>query len=86
MKDRRLGQFTITFDLIDRNPEIVREMMSDLIVVRAESMWHFRAIDYIAVGPPFEEVPEALRVPTYHAEIRQEPNGDVKFVGWRPAE
>lgn len=66
---RRLGKFTISWDLIEDNPEIVRELLSKMIVIRAETMYHYRHIEYVALCEDFEVLSEGCRIPDYDIQI-----------------
>lgn len=85
IRDRRAGRFVIAHSLINGYPEVVKEIMKDLIVVRALDCNYFRGIEYVAIGTPFKEVPDGQLVPRYEPEFWRE--GDqMIFRGWREIE
>ncbi len=66
---RHVGKFTISWHLIDHNPNIVRQLLSKMIIVRAESMHATNEIEYIAICEEFSYVELGQIVPTYEIEI-----------------
>lgn len=66
---RRLGKFSISWVLIDDNPQVVRQLLSKMIIVRAETLYHDRSIEYIAMCDDFDVIPEGMIVPQYDIEI-----------------
>lgn len=73
MNDHRLGRFTLTRACIDQDRDAARLVMSACIVVRAEMRWAEDAIDYTAISPHFEAVPEGNVIPIYEWEISCQP-------------
>lgn len=67
VRDRRIGRFSITLDIIERYPETVRCALRDMIVVRAEMVYWSESIDYVAISPLFAEAPPNLDIPVYAA-------------------
>ena len=58
MKNRRLGTFKISRYMIENNPKIVKRVMSECIIVRAELSYVMDAIEYTAISDWFDEVQE----------------------------
>lgn len=85
MRDRRIGKFSLGFHLIDNCPEQVRAALRDVIVLRAETMYHASRIDYVGVHPSFATKPDAQEPREYIAEIKCKGDGSVESVTWRPA-
>ena len=71
MNSQQLGKFFISEDLIRNNPEIVAEAFKDmqLVVVRAESQFIHRELEYAGISPKFEEIKKGMVVPTYFVNI-----------------
>jgi hypothetical protein len=63
--DRRIGKFYISTELIEFNPEIVKKIMSRMIVVRAELLYHTFSIEYHAISSLFEPVNIGECTPEY---------------------
>ena len=74
---RRLGKFYIDTALIESSPGTVFEILSTVIVVRAEMRWDMDAIEYIGISHSFECLPCGRRVPEYKAIFEQ-----GRFTGW----
>lgn len=73
---RRVGRFYIDQDVVLKNPEFVQKVMSKVIVVRCESIWHINSFEYIAISNRFEEIDEAVIPPFYEVALK---NGFVSF-------
>lgn len=78
MRDRRLGHFQITFDLINDAPDQARLILHGVIVVRAEAMFATGWIAYVGICDAFEPVEPGLLAPTYTAVLV-----GGKSVEWR---
>ena len=72
IKNRRLGKFYITFDAIETDYEYVRQVMGEVIVLRAEALLHGFMIEYIAVSKHFDIVEPGFEMPEYKAMIHSE--------------
>ena len=55
MTARRIGRFSIDRALIESHPEVVRELMSRVIVVRCELHYAEDRFEYVALSPHFAE-------------------------------
>lgn len=62
---RTLGKFNICLDMIEDNPDKVRDLLHQVIVIRAEIDYADNAVEYVAIGDQFEEVPFGQTVPWY---------------------
>lgn len=68
MRCRRLGRFFVHDRfLVDLEPGEVPPVFQGMVVLRAESSWIRPGIDYLAMHPQFDEVPEGSIVPVYEA-------------------
>ena len=65
MQDRRLGNFRISLKVIEQEPKLARAILKDVIVLRAECLWHMGYIDYVGTHPQFDVVLEYLHAPNY---------------------
>lgn len=66
-----IGCFSIPRIIIDSHPEVAKEILKDLIIVRAEMMFWSNSIEYTALNDQFET--EEGYMPTcYHAIIRKD--------------
>ena len=72
IKNRRLGKLYITFDAIETDHEYVRQVMGEVIILRAEAFYHSCMIEYIAVSKHFDIVEEGFMMPEYRAIIHFE--------------
>lgn len=71
---RRGGRFKLPVDLIESEPEAVMKFMSGLIVVRAEMMFEQKMIEYTALSPQFELLPEGSEYPLYDGTMDEDGN------------
>lgn len=63
--NRRLGCFEIPLLYLDHNHMPVQRIMSRCIIVRAEVLYHARAIRYTAISGLFDVVPDHQMPPDY---------------------
>ena len=68
---RKLGKFTTSWDAIDHMPQVVRGVLSRMIVVRAEALYDMRAIEYTAICDDFDSVPLGQKPPFYEIEVSE---------------
>lgn len=78
MKDLRRGKFLINMDLIDKYPEIVRKIMSKVIVIRAECLYG-ETIEYVAISTEFDKLKHGNLIPKYNSIINRG-TGEVSFA------
>lgn len=76
MKPRRLGKFQIASHNIEDHPEMVRQIMSQVIVVRCEQMYDTDSFSYTAISEHFDEVELGQMTPEYQVMI----NSDCKIT------
>ena len=79
MKDMRLGSFRIGKNFIDDNPELVRQVMGRMIIVRAEYMFG-SYINYTALSPEFDKVGEGYKAPEYEVIITNKMKGKKQVL------
>ena len=82
MKDRRIGKFDMSLDHINNRPKVVLAVLSGSIVVRAESLWHKSAVEYVAINEAFDPVPDGVEPPRYDVLVQDLIGGkySVRFV------
>lgn len=61
----RLGVFRVPYEIIKEEPEFVRKVMGECIIVRAEYMYVYKAIEYQAISDRFDEIEEGQLLPVY---------------------
>ena len=66
---RRLGKFSIDRDYIDTHPDTVQQILSTVIVVRAEMMWDMDRIEYIGISHSFEALSCGGKTPWYLPKV-----------------
>lgn len=72
MKPRRLGKFQIAHHNIEDHPEMVRQIMAEVIVVHCEQMYHTASIHYTALSEHFEDVALGQEIPEYTVIVGSE--------------
>lgn len=65
MNDNRIGRFSISRQMIERDPATVRAVMGRCIIVRCEMLYAFDHLEYMAISPDFYEVEEGSVIPEY---------------------
>ena len=75
---KRLGQFSISRDLVDGSPWIVQRIMSQCIIIRAELMHINNVIEYHAISHRFDLVKDGEITPRYMWKFS--PETDIEAV------
>ena len=80
-KDRRIGRFSVTMEMVKEEPAAVAEAFADLRVVPivAEPSMLLDGIDYRAWSPRFDQVGEHRDVPWYDLEVTKADDGAVSY-------
>jgi hypothetical protein len=68
---QNLGIFRLSEALIEDHPELVMRLLGRTIILSAKPALPEREIEYLALSPEFEEIPDEAAIPVY----------DVKTVG-----
>ena len=76
---KHLGRFTISTGFLAHAWSItsVQAVLKDCIVVRAETMWHLQAIEYVAFHPDFDPIAPGEAAPLYQCLITTSEDGSV---------
>ncbi len=76
------AKFEVSMGLIDNNPEDVTKIFADVLVIRAEAMYHKKTIEYIGWSKHFRELESSEATPIYIAECTRDEDGKltVKWV------
>jgi hypothetical protein len=75
MEKMRRGKFKIPYRMIDQSPDMLRALMSHMIVVRAESLYFNNEVEYHAISPLFDVIELGQMVPQYLIEANQTETG-----------
>lgn len=62
---RRLGKFTINRELIHLRPTLVQLILRDIIIIKAEMLFHIDAIEYTGLSDHFKFI-EDHELPLYY--------------------
>ena len=76
---RRYGCFKIAWFHIEDNPKLVREIMGQCIILRAEALYATREIEYIAESDWFDRIEEGFIAPMYEINIVKDGN-NIKWM------
>jgi hypothetical protein len=68
----RLGQFEIGLDLIAEMPDLVRRIMGECIIMRAEYLYDRKCVTYTAIHDAFEEREQGTAAPIYEPSYDQD--------------
>lgn len=74
--DRHLGKFTISSKVINDHPDIAREILKDIIILRAEALDYANEYDYVGISDNFEICEKGCQVPEYEAIIEKVESGE----------
>lgn len=81
-KERKIGKFYIPNYVLETDRELVRQVLSGIIVVRAEQRYDYDAIEYIGFADCFVDVPEGQLPPEWEARFEVNEEGSARFAGW----
>lgn len=88
----RLGRFHVKLAHVDRFPELVRQLMADVLILEATQHYDTRSIHYLGEGPAFALIHEGTRAPIYgvvevtEPDLRSGHRGLVRLVALRFSE
>ena len=75
----RVGKFSISNIMLERNFGIVRSILSKCVVVRCEMIFANNLLEYVAISPEFDEREPGETIPEYEVQIGD--NGkNIRFV------
>ena len=80
IKNRHIGKFKISDEMINHNPEVVKGIMGQCIIIGARHDDGNRLTEYIAINDRFAEVDTNL--PEYKAEALRYPSGEFD-IWWK---
>lgn len=66
MPDKRVGRFTVTYDIL-KNPMDYVRLFDGMVVVKIEDLYMQGLLEYTAYGSMFEPLSEGRLVPEYVA-------------------
>ncbi len=73
LKERRIGRFEVPVEIINENPDVVRAIMGEVIVLKADVLYHRKAMLYDAICPQFDEADEGvLDLPFYDINVAED--------------
>ena len=67
--DKRIGRFAMSRQLAERDQETARAVMGRCLIVRCEMMYAHDTLEYVAISPDFDEVPDGMIAPAYDVII-----------------
>ena len=79
VKSTRFGVFYFQVDLLENDQEIIKDVMSKCIVIRAECLLSRRVIEYTALSELFDEVPIGAEIPEYNILFTKGKEGAVTW-------
>ena len=68
----KLGSFEIGMDLIEEMPDLVRRIMGECIIMRAEYIYERKCVVYTAMHDAFEEREQGSPAPAYEPSYDQD--------------
>ena len=74
----RYGKFTIDRSFIEDHPDVVLQVMANVIVIKAELLWAEKVMDYVGLSEDFEEVEPGAVTPSYEVQF----DSDTFAVTW----
>ena len=74
---RRLGRFHVSRMLLREQPEQLRPLFAEMIVVEAQMRWERNSVEYLAMSDRFEPAEEGVMCPFYKITFRRDEEGRV---------
>jgi hypothetical protein len=75
----RIGRFRISDILIEKAPGEIMQLMSNMIITRAEHRFFSRQMEYEAFSPLFRENGVCENIPFYEIIATVDPDGNITF-------
>lgn len=69
IKEKQMGVFSLSHDLITKHPGVVRKFLSKMLIIKAEFLYINMGIEYTAYGKDFLPVAVGIRPKEYELEI-----------------
>lgn len=79
---RKLGTFSIPHEWIEDVPELVQEILSTVIVVKAEYGWVSGHIEYTGISHSFAPIEQGKVTPSYRIIISEDHLVRPEFICW----
>lgn len=86
LTDRRVGMFRVAVEIINTDPEAVRAVMADVVVVKADFHTFSGTVEYVALCDDFPAVRPAEPIPYYRPELHKGADGRTRLLGWSGGE
>lgn len=67
MNEQRIGKFRISHALLDNNWQKLLPIMATVVIVRAESLYERKCVEYVGYSMQFDLVQEGVKTPEYTA-------------------
>lgn len=84
IKDRRIGRFQVSIDLINGiTPEGRKALFGSVIVLKAEMLLHADMIEYTAICDSFAPVGDGKLIKLYTPWMKCGADGSVEIEEWR---
>lgn len=77
--DRKRGIFNIARPYIIKYPVFVKAIMGQMIILRAEFIFHKDCIEYVALSDLFKEIKEGDELPIYDIILNDENKIEAKL-------
>ena len=78
--ERRYGKFSVSLKCVREQPWLVRCLLSNMIVLRAECLYMKDVIEYEAECPWFFCVSEGMKIPRYEIAVNDEDGIDIQLA------
>lgn len=80
VQERRMAFVLIDDDLIFRKPDMVREFLSDFLVMETQRSWEHGATKYLLASPIFDETLPQLMLPMYETIIVNDDEDEPSYL------
>lgn len=74
-KDKRAAKFYINREVIENNPEIVKDLLCEVIIVRAELSYSLNAMEYIGIADFFPIHGQGCEIQEVYIVVHRDKDG-----------
>lgn len=78
IKDRRIGRFKISLEIINEHPDVVRKVMGACIILQADNNFATDEVTYVALCEDFLPMEDGEEIRYYDLEY----DADEEAVNW----
>ena len=83
MNGRQLGRIFIDGLYMTQRLDDVAVVMAGLVIKSVQPCFKKDAVEYLAIGPDFDEIERGNEIPEYVSIVKQDADGKIVSVEWK---